>query len=298
MTRKLWVRLAFAALAACALNVAHSANIGTNQADIGMKYDLPNMNVVITPNGAQGGCPAGTNWDVGVGGCTPAHSLNTVSVSQACGCACPDQGTCTAQQAGSYSILGWRVPPSGGEVIAGNSETTWGACTQTSNACYASPPPPPPAPAPPAEPTTPAQPEPGAAPVILTFEEHFKENKRSTPTQFWMDEFDGNPFDIAGPNGFGNEFTWSATGADRYELYDPSGTLWWSGKATTFITNDKAYMKSLTLADQRRLTESVGAYVMKKGFFYWKLKAYNGSQITEMTTPVKVYRNSCVACGS
>lgn len=113
-----------------------AVNLKENSAAVQQIFSVPPMSINISST-APGGCPAGQNWDVVLGQCTPALVLRTEPVTQACGCTCPDQGSCTAQRSGTYKVSGWRTPPSGAEFISGSSPVTWGACTETSNSCYA-----------------------------------------------------------------------------------------------------------------------------------------------------------------
>lgn len=119
--------------------VSVDANIlGENKADINFISTINgdnHMDIVINPGGQ--GCPAGQFWDINVGGCTAAITLRTVSTSRACTCTCPEAGSCTSSQSGTYPVYGWRTPPSGAEQVSGNGATTWGSCTMVTNACVA-----------------------------------------------------------------------------------------------------------------------------------------------------------------
>lgn len=140
------------------------AELQKNEADVGMAYKMPQMEVTISPTGGPPtGCSGGQYWDVVVGGCTAPVKLRDEDALQSCGCTCPDQGSCTSQQEGKTPVLGWRLPPNGGELVASRGATVWGACTETSNSCFASPPPPPPPPPTPAPEPTPS-PDPTPSP--------------------------------------------------------------------------------------------------------------------------------------
>lgn len=118
-------------------------SIGANKADINFISTINgdnHMDIVINPGGS--GCPAGQFWDVNVGGCTSAITLRTVSTSQACSCTCPEAGSCTASQSGTYPVYGWRIPPSGAEQVSGNGPVSWGSCQMVTNACTAATTPP------------------------------------------------------------------------------------------------------------------------------------------------------------
>lgn len=106
-----------------------------NKADINLNTDLTRMNIVIGSTSSSTGCPAGQNWDINRGGCTSAVSLRNVSTSRACSCTCPQSGSCTSAQSGSYVVYGWRLPTDGRELISHNSATSWGSCSIISNAC-------------------------------------------------------------------------------------------------------------------------------------------------------------------
>lgn len=117
--------------------------VGANKADIGFTSVINgdnHMDIVISSGSGQG-CSAGQYWDIGMGGCTSAIKLRTVSVSQACDCSCPSTGSCSASQSGSYDVFGWRLPTDGHELVSYNGPTSWGACSLTSNNCQAAPPP-------------------------------------------------------------------------------------------------------------------------------------------------------------
>jgi hypothetical protein len=117
--------------------------VGANKADIGFTSVINgdnHMDIVISSGSGQG-CSAGQFWDIGMGGCTSAIKLRSVSVSQACDCSCPGTGSCSASQSGSYDVFGWRLPTDGHELVSYNGPTSWGACSVTSNNCQAAPPP-------------------------------------------------------------------------------------------------------------------------------------------------------------
>lgn len=126
----------------CALLTHNSYALEPNTADIGFNVKLDP--VVVVNNGKA--CTNGQYWDVGVGGCTTQLALRTATTTQACSCTCPEAGSCTAQQTGTYTVYGWRIPPSGTEVISSYSPTTWGGCQMVTNSCRANPPPPGPPP--------------------------------------------------------------------------------------------------------------------------------------------------------
>jgi len=119
------------------------SSLGANKADINFISTINgdnHMDIVINPGGQ--GCAAGQVWDINVGGCTAAITLRTVTTFRACSCTCPEAGSCTASQSGSYPVYGWRTPPSGAEQISGNGATTWGSCQMVTNACTAATTPP------------------------------------------------------------------------------------------------------------------------------------------------------------
>ncbi len=130
----------------CAAEVVMSADnsgLGANKADIGFISTINgdnHMDIVINPGGQ--GCTAGKLWDINVGGCTSAITLRTVSTSRSCSCSCPEAGSCTSSQSGSYPVYGWRLPPSGTEQISSYGSTSWGSCQMVTNACTAATPPP------------------------------------------------------------------------------------------------------------------------------------------------------------
>ena len=111
-------------------------SLGANKADINFISTINgdnHMDIVINPGGS--GCSAGQFWDVNVGGCTSPVTLRTESTSRACSCTCPQKGSCTSSQSGTYPVYGWRLPPSGSEQISSYGATSWGACQMVTNAC-------------------------------------------------------------------------------------------------------------------------------------------------------------------
>lgn len=118
-------------------NVAVDGNkLSTNTADINLVSTINgdnHMDIVINPGGH--GCPAGQWWDIGVGRCTTAVTLRTETTSRSCTCTCPEEGTCTSSQTGTYPVFGWRLPTAGNELISGYGATTWNACQVVTNAC-------------------------------------------------------------------------------------------------------------------------------------------------------------------
>jgi hypothetical protein len=58
-------------------------------------------------------------------------------MSRACSCTCPQKGSCTSSQSGTYPVYGWRLPPAGGEQISSYGATSWGSCQMVTNACEA-----------------------------------------------------------------------------------------------------------------------------------------------------------------
>lgn len=118
-------------------NVAVDGNkLSTNTADIGLVSTINgdnHMDIVINPGGH--GCTAGQWWDIGVGRCTSAVTLRTETTSRSCTCTCPEEGTCTSSQTGTYPVFGWRLPTAGNELISGYGATTWNACQVVTNAC-------------------------------------------------------------------------------------------------------------------------------------------------------------------
>lgn len=130
----------------CAALMQSSYALEANTADIRMVGTINGDNVMrmVVENGK--GCAAGQLWDIGTGGCTPPVLLRSESTSQACSCSCPEAGSCTAQQTGTYPVYGWRTPPSGEEVVSGYGSTSWGSCQMVTNSCRANPPPPGPPP--------------------------------------------------------------------------------------------------------------------------------------------------------
>lgn len=120
---------------------ANDVSAGVNKADIEFTSVINgdnHMDVVISSgNGTVQGCTPGQYWDIGRGGCTSAIQLRTVSTSRACNCACPGAGSCTSSQIGTYPVLGWRLPPSGAELVSSNGATSWNACQIVTNSCTA-----------------------------------------------------------------------------------------------------------------------------------------------------------------
>jgi hypothetical protein len=106
---------------------------------------------------------------------------------------------------------------------------------------------------------------------------------------------DGSFFEIGDVGS--NLFSWGATGADRYEVYDPKGLLIYSGTATSFTSRDPAYMNSWTLAQRNTINRSIGGLFQQKGAFPYTLKAYSGSGVSEATIQVQFDQYTCVACG-
>lgn len=124
---------------AAEFNVAADNNfLGSNKADIGVISTVNgnnNMGIVINPGGQ--GCTAGQYWDINAGGCTSAVMLRTEATSRSCTCTCPELGSCTSSQNGSYPVYGWRLPPSGVEQVGSYGATAWGACSVTTSSCVA-----------------------------------------------------------------------------------------------------------------------------------------------------------------
>lgn len=116
--------------------------LDANKADIGFVTTINGNNVMHgTINSGGKGCSAGQYWDIVVGGCTSPVNLRTESTSRGCDCSCPGAGSCSASQSGTYPVFGWRIPTSGAEQISHYGETSWGACSMTSNQCEAVVPP-------------------------------------------------------------------------------------------------------------------------------------------------------------
>lgn len=125
-------------LLATILNASMALALGPDTADVHFsKYSNP-INITVSQGGSTG-CPAGQNWDIVVGRCTPAVGIKTLSTSQSCSCSCPSgsTGSCTASQSGSYVVYGWRLPTSGTQLVSYNGPVSWGSCSETSNSCVA-----------------------------------------------------------------------------------------------------------------------------------------------------------------
>lgn len=129
-----------AVLIVCGLWAGSASALDANKADIGLNTTINGNNVMqVTINPGGQGCSAGTYWDIVVGGCTSAVQLRTESTSRSCSCSCPELGSCSAAQSGTYPVFGWRLPTSGQELISYYGATSWGACVETSNSCVAAP---------------------------------------------------------------------------------------------------------------------------------------------------------------
>lgn len=116
---------------------AVAAELNANTATIILDSNVKNIDVKVNDGGQ--GCSAGQMWDIVLGRCTSAVSLRSVSTSRACTCTCPQGGSCTSSQSGSYQVMGWRLPPNGAEQVSYNSSTSWGSCVQVTNACITGP---------------------------------------------------------------------------------------------------------------------------------------------------------------
>lgn len=130
-----WVRLLIL-MGALIFPVIVSASVD-NSAQINIQSSVSVMSVQI--NGGAGGCGAGQQWDIFVGGCTTPVVIGNTSRSCACSCGSGMTGSCTRSQSGT--LYGWRIPPSGASVV---SNTVWGSCQQTSSSCQVIVPPTPP----------------------------------------------------------------------------------------------------------------------------------------------------------
>lgn len=116
-------------------------------ADVEFQTDLKKLNINVSPqSGQSGGCSSGQNWDINQGQCVSALKLRTETTTRSCSCSCSSgqTGSCTSRQTGTYSVMGWRIPPSGVELISHNTATSWGSCQRVSSTCKDAPTSPPP----------------------------------------------------------------------------------------------------------------------------------------------------------
>jgi adhesin/invasin len=123
-----------------------------------------------------------------------------------------------------------------------------------------------------------------AAPVITGFSEQGKSYNGgfmtnvvviNTDSAFWYE----------------TRWTWSATGADRYELIDPWGSVLYSGTGTsltwaymTWIPNN-VWLKMQIPGDERTRLN-------------YTLKAYKGSNVTTQTLGIQHSTVYCNGCGA
>jgi hypothetical protein len=117
-----------------------------SKADVTFQTDLNHLTITVSPGSGQGGgCKASENWDTVLGRCTSAVVIDTKTTSRSCSCSCPSgySGSCRSSQSGTYSVFGWRIPPSGTKLVSHNGATSWGTCRQVSNTCKAPSTPPP-----------------------------------------------------------------------------------------------------------------------------------------------------------
>jgi len=118
-----------------------------SKADVEFQTDLKKLNFNVSPqSGQSGGCSSGQNWDINQGQCVSALKLRTETTTRSCSCSCSSgqTGSCTSRQTGTYSVMGWRIPPSGVELISHNTATSWGSCQRVSSTCKDAPTSPPP----------------------------------------------------------------------------------------------------------------------------------------------------------
>jgi len=118
-----------------------------SKADVEFQTDLKELNFNVSPqSGHSGGCSSGQNWDINQGQCVSALKLRTETTTRSCSCSCSSgqTGSCTSRQTGTYSVMGWRIPPSGVELVSHNTTTSWGSCQRVTSTCKDAPTSPPP----------------------------------------------------------------------------------------------------------------------------------------------------------
>lgn len=96
-----------------------------------------------------------------------------------------------------------------------------------------------------------------------------------------------------------NTFTWSATGADRFEILDPTGAVVYtgSGSATSWRTNDNYRRTSPGMISQSDTFKASSKSLWGSGVtVQWTLIAYSGSTSTRMTVGTKLYTDYCGDC--
>lgn len=81
-----------------------------------------------------------------------------------------------------------------------------------------------------------------------------------------------------------NIFSWTASGADRYELIAPNGKVWYQGSGTSYVLNQWMYFNQSDWYPG-------GARI--EGTFTWTLRSYNGGQYSEAKLNIRVLDGAC-----
>ena len=84
--------------------------------------------------------------------------------------------------------------------------------------------------------------------------------------------------------GYQNLFTWSVSGADRYELISPNGQILYSGSATSWQNGDNDYFNT--------------SGTKNKKSYNWTLRAYRGSVYTDAVISLMMEDRGCWSCGT
>lgn len=84
--------------------------------------------------------------------------------------------------------------------------------------------------------------------------------------------------------GYQNLFTWSATGADRYELISPNGQILYSGSGTSWQNTDNDHFITSGTKNKKR--------------FDFTLRAYRGAVHTDAVINLLMDDRGCWSCGT
>lgn len=112
---------------------ANSFALEANRASIDIDSSVTSMVVQIS-NGS-GGCLAGQQWDIQVGRCTAPLVIGTgrTTNTRTTSCPAPQTGSMSQSQSCTRNINGWRIPPSGAQVINGYGAWSCGSWVTTNS---------------------------------------------------------------------------------------------------------------------------------------------------------------------
>lgn len=129
--------------------------------------------------------------------------------------------------------------------------------------------------------TSPASPEP-TAPVIHSLTEVSSENGLYPLANSFT--YDGSGQTRGYAQGFQNLFTWSTSGADRYELISPNGQILYSGAGTSWKNSDYDYFNTSGMKNKKT--------------YNFILRAYQGAAYTEAAINLLMEDRGCWNCGN